>query len=65
VSVELTRVRELVLCNHIYRLVVCKCGAQGQYSTTKVKVMWIHTDGPEATKDERCDLTKGPEKSGD
>jgi hypothetical protein len=31
----------------------------------KVKVMGVHPDGPGAMKDERCDLTEGPESPGD
>jgi hypothetical protein len=52
-----------VLCNHVCRLVVCMCGAQGRWSMAKVKVMQVHADGPGAVKDERWDLTEGP-KSG-
>jgi hypothetical protein len=31
----------------------------------KVKVMWVHADGPWAVKDERMDLTEGPESLDD
>ena len=42
-----------------------RCGAQVRWSTAKVKVMHVRADGPVATKDERWDLTEGPEKPGD
>jgi hypothetical protein len=45
--------------------VVCRCGAQGPWSTTKVKVMRVRADEPGTVKDERLDLTKGPEAPGD
>jgi hypothetical protein len=54
-----------VLCNHVGRIVICRCGAQVLWSTTKVKVMQIRVDRPGAMKDERWDLTEGPELSGD
>jgi hypothetical protein len=54
-----------MLCNHVSRLVVCKCGAQIRWSTTKVKVIQVHADGPGAMKDERCDLIEGLESPGD
>jgi hypothetical protein len=41
------------MCNHVGRLVVCRCGAQGWWSTVKVKVMRVRADGPGAVKDER------------
>jgi hypothetical protein len=41
-----------VLCHHVCHLVVCRYGAQVQGSTTKVKVMWVHADGPGAVNDE-------------
>jgi hypothetical protein len=44
---------------------VCGCGAQGWCSMTKVKAIRIRVDGSGAAKDERWDLTKGLEKSGD
>jgi hypothetical protein len=31
----------------------------------KVKVMQVRADGPRAVKDQRWDLTEGPESSGD
>jgi hypothetical protein len=40
----------LCLCNHVGRLVVCRCGAQERWSTTEVKVMRARTDGPGAVK---------------
>jgi hypothetical protein len=42
-----------------------QCGVQVWWSTTKVKGMRAHVDGPGAVKDERWDLTEGPEKLGD
>jgi hypothetical protein len=51
-----------MLCNHVGRFVVCKCGT---WSTTKVKVMRVRAHGPEAVKDERQNLTEGPESPGD
>jgi hypothetical protein len=58
-----------VLCNHVCRLVVGRCGAQGRWSKAKakakVKVMWVRADGSGATKDERWELIDGPEKPGD
>jgi hypothetical protein len=44
------------VCNNVSGFVVCRCGAQVQWSTTKVKVMPVRADGPGATKDERWDL---------
>jgi hypothetical protein len=41
----------LRLCNHVGRLVVCKCGEQGRWSTAEVKVMQARVDGPGAVKD--------------
>jgi hypothetical protein len=54
-----------VLCNHVSRLVVCRYGAQGRWSTTNVKVMWVHVNEMGAMKDERWNLTEGSEKPGD
>jgi hypothetical protein len=54
-----------VLCNHVGRLMVYRCGAQIRWSTAKVKVMLVHADGLGAVKHERWDLTKGLESSGD
>jgi hypothetical protein len=42
----------LYMCNYVGRLVVCRCGAWGQWSTTEVKVMRARADGPRAAKDE-------------
>jgi hypothetical protein len=53
------------MCNHVGRLVVRRCGAKRWWSMVKVKVMGVHPDGPGAMKDERCDLTEGPESPGD
>jgi hypothetical protein len=53
------------VCHHVSRLlVVCRCGAQVQWSTVKVKVMQIHGDGSGVVNDECCDLTEGPVSSG-
>jgi hypothetical protein len=41
----------LCMCNHVGRLVVCRCGAYGRWATTEVKVMWARGDGPGAVKD--------------
>jgi hypothetical protein len=41
------------VCNHVCRLVVCRCEAQGQWLTTKMKVMRVRDDGLGAVKDER------------
>jgi hypothetical protein len=46
------------MCNHVSRLVVCRCEAQRLWSVTKVKVMWIRADGPGAVKDKCWDLTE-------
>jgi hypothetical protein len=54
-----------VLCNYVYWIVVCKCATQRRQSTTNVKIMWAHADGPGATKDERMTLIEGLEKPGD
>jgi hypothetical protein len=48
----------LCLCNHVGQLVVCRCGAQGQWLMVMVKVMRVCADG-------RWDLTKGLESMGD
>jgi hypothetical protein len=55
----------MCLCNHICRLVVCRCGAQVRWLTAKVKVMRVRADGLGAVKDEGWDLTEGPESPGD
>jgi hypothetical protein len=47
------------VCNHVSGFVVCRCGAQVRWSTTKV--MRVRVDGPGAAKDERWDLIEGPE----
>jgi hypothetical protein len=54
-----------MLCNHVSRLVVCKCGTQIQWWTAKVKVMRVRVNGPGAVKDKRWDLTEGLESPGD
>jgi hypothetical protein len=40
----------LCLCNHVGRLVVCMCEAQGRWSTAVVKVMQARVDGLRAGK---------------
>jgi hypothetical protein len=55
----------LCLCNHVYRLVVCRCGVQGRWLMAKVKVMWARADGLGAMKDERWDMIEGPKSSRD
>jgi hypothetical protein len=52
-----------VVCNHVSRLVVCRCGAQVRWSTAKV--MWVRADGLGAVKDEHWDLTEGLKLLGD
>jgi hypothetical protein len=54
-----------VLCNHVFWLVVCRCGAKGRWSTMKVKIMRVGANGPGAVKDEHWELTEGPESPGD
>jgi hypothetical protein len=53
------------MCNHVVRLVVCRCGAQGRLSTAEVKVMQAHVDRLGAVKDECWVLPDGPEQPGD
>jgi hypothetical protein len=53
------------MCNHVGRLVVCRCGAQGRWSTNEVKVMWARADGPRAMNDECWVLTDEPDQPGD
>jgi hypothetical protein len=55
----------LYLCNHLDRLVVCRCGAQGRWSMAEVKVMRARADGPGVMNDECWVLTDGPEQPGD
>jgi hypothetical protein len=40
------------MCNHVGRLVVCRCGASGRWSVAEVKVMRARANGPGAVKDE-------------
>jgi hypothetical protein len=54
-----------VLCNHVYRLVVCRCGAQRWWSTAKMKYMRVRADRSRAVKGERWDLIEGPKSLGD
>jgi hypothetical protein len=42
----------LCLCNHVSRLVVCRCGARERWLMVKVKVMRARADGPGAVKGE-------------
>jgi hypothetical protein len=35
----------LCMCNHVVWFVVCRCGTQGRWSTTEVKVMRARADG--------------------
>jgi hypothetical protein len=53
------------MCNHVGRLVVCRCGAQGWWSVIEVKVMRARAIGLGAMKDECWVLADGPEQSGD
>jgi hypothetical protein len=55
----------LCLCNHVGRLVVCRCGAQKRWSMDEVKVMRARADGPGAVKGECWVLTDESEQSGD
>jgi hypothetical protein len=55
----------LCLCNHVSRLVVCRCGAQEQWSTAEVKVMRARADGPVEVKGECWGFTDGSEQPGD
>jgi hypothetical protein len=50
------------MCNHFSRLVVCRCGAQGQWSTTEVKVIRASANGSVAVKDRCWVLTDRPEQ---
>jgi hypothetical protein len=52
------------MCNHIDQLVVCMCGAQGQWSMDEVKIMQIRADGPGAMTDECWVLANGLEQPG-
>jgi hypothetical protein len=47
------------------KLSMASCGAQVEWSTTKMKVMRFRVDGLGAVKDECWDLTEGPESLGD
>jgi hypothetical protein len=49
----------LCLFNYVGRLVVFRCGAQEQWSTTEVKVRQARADGPVAVKGEYWVLTDG------
>jgi hypothetical protein len=54
-----------MLCNHVYRLVVCRCGAKGRWSMAEVKVIRAHDDGLGAVKDKCWVLANGSEHRGD
>jgi hypothetical protein len=53
------------MCNHVNRLVVCKCGAHGRWSMSEVMVMRARADGPGAMKDKCWVLADGPEQPSD
>jgi hypothetical protein len=55
----------LCLCNHVGRLVVCRCGAWGRWSMIEVNFMRDYADGSGAVKGECQVLTDGPEQLGD
>jgi hypothetical protein len=55
----------MCLCNHVFQLVVCRCGPQERWSMTKVNVMRVRANGPGEVKDERWDLTERSESPGD
>jgi hypothetical protein len=55
----------LCLCNHVGRLVVCRCGAQEWWSMAEVKVMRARADGPGVVKGEWWVLTNESEQPGD
>jgi hypothetical protein len=55
----------LCMCKHVSRLVVCRCGAHGWWSTTTMNVMRAHADGPGEMKDECWVLADGLEQPGD
>jgi hypothetical protein len=42
----------LCIYNHVSRLVMCRCGAQGWCSMVEVKVMRARADGPGVVKGE-------------
>jgi hypothetical protein len=48
------------MCNHVGRLVVRRCGAQGRWSTTEVTIMRACADGPGAVQDKCWVLADGP-----
>jgi hypothetical protein len=55
----------LSLCNHVGRIVVCRCGAQEWWSMAKVKVMRARADGPRVVKGKCWVLTDESEQTGD
>jgi hypothetical protein len=55
----------LCMCNHVGRLVVRMCGAQGWWSMTEVKGMRARADRSGAVKDECCYMVDGSEQRSD
>jgi hypothetical protein len=53
------------MCNHVGRLVVCRCGAQWWWSKIKVKIIRDRANGLGGVKDECWVLADEPEQSGD
>jgi hypothetical protein len=53
------------MCNHVSQLVVCKCGAQGWWSTIEVKVIQACANGQGVVKDECWVLADRPKQPGD
>jgi hypothetical protein len=51
----------LYMCNHVSRLVVCRCVSQERWSTVEAKVMRAHADGPGMVKDKCWVLADEPE----
>jgi hypothetical protein len=49
-----------MLSNHVDRLVVCMCGAQGRWLTVEVKVIRARADGSGAMNDECWVLADEP-----
>jgi hypothetical protein len=49
------------MCNHVDRLVMCRCGAKGWWSAAEVKVIRARADAPGAVKDTCWVLADGPE----
>jgi hypothetical protein len=53
------------VCTTCLLAMMCRCGFGIKWSMTKVKVMWVCVDGPEAVKDNCWVLTEGLEKPSD